>query len=86
MRTRAEWQAGHIPGVANIPLGELPDRYAEIPKGRPIVVHCQGGSRSAIAAGLLQAQGRTEVLNLLGGFAEWNRAGQPVEREGAQRG
>jgi hydroxyacylglutathione hydrolase len=82
VRTRAEWEAGHIPGVANIPLGELPDRYAEIPQGRPIVVHCQGGSRSAIAASLLQAQGRTEVLNLLGGFGEWDRAGQPVEREG----
>lgn len=84
VRTRAEWERGHIPGTVHIPLGDLPARGAELPNGRPLVVHCQGGSRSAIAASLLQAQGRTEVLNLLGGFAEWERAGQPVEKEGAR--
>jgi hydroxyacylglutathione hydrolase len=81
VRSRAEWEAGHIPGVVNIPAGEIPDRMDELPQGRPIVVHCQGGTRSAIAASLLNARGVTEVLDLPGGFTEWEREALPVERD-----
>jgi len=51
-------------------------------------VHCQGGTRSAIAASVLQARGFTNVVNLTGGFAEWQAGGHPVEegREGALQG
>jgi len=45
-----------------------------------IAVHCQGGLRSAIAAGLLDAHGRPDVLDLQGGFGAWQQAGLPVER------
>lgn len=81
VRGRAEWKAGHISGVENIPLGELADRLSELGEGRPIAVHCQGGSRSAIAASLLQASGMENVVNVTGGFAEWQRAGLPAAKE-----
>jgi hydroxyacylglutathione hydrolase len=81
VRSRAEWEAGHIPGVVNIFAGEIADRMDELPKGRPLVVHCQGGTRSAIAASLLNARGITDVLDLPGGFAEWEREGLPVTRD-----
>ncbi len=81
VRSRAEWEAGHIPGVLNIPAGEIADRMDELPQGRPIVVHCQGGTRSAIAASLLDARGVTEVLDMPGGFTEWEKQGLPVERD-----
>ena len=58
VRTAAEWSAGHLPGAVNIPLGELPSRVGELPRGRPLVVHCQAGGRAAIAASLLQRAGR----------------------------
>jgi hydroxyacylglutathione hydrolase len=80
VRSRAEWQAGHAPGAKHIPLGYLPERVAEIPPGVPVVVHCQGGSRSAIAASLLHRAGVSEVLELPEGFAGWEAAGLPVER------
>ena len=79
VRGGAEWRAGHIPGVPNLPLAELPSRLAEVPAGRPLVLHCQGGGRSHIAATLLQNQG-FEVANLAGGFGAWEREGLAVER------
>jgi hydroxyacylglutathione hydrolase len=46
------------------------------------VVHCQSGSRAAIAASLLRARGIVDVRIFSGGFAEWSKAGYPVERLG----
>ncbi len=80
VRGATEWEAGRLPGVPNIPLGYLTERLGEIPQNKPIVVQCQGGARSAIAASVLRAKGLENVVNLVGGFAGWQAAGQPVER------
>jgi hydroxyacylglutathione hydrolase len=80
VRGHAEWESGRIPGVPNIPLGYLEDRLDELPTDRPLVVHCLSGARSAIATSLLQAHGRSDVLNLAGGYDAWARQGRPVER------
>jgi hydroxyacylglutathione hydrolase len=79
VRGQAEWEEGHLRGTRNIPVGYLPSRLAEIPKDRPFVVHCQGGTRSAIAASVLQSNGFTNVINFPGGFSEWQRSGLPTE-------
>jgi hydroxyacylglutathione hydrolase len=81
VRGRSEWEAGHLPGVPNIPVGYLTDHLRDIPRSKPVVVHCQSGARSAIAASVLQASGLTNVINLAGGFAEWQKQKLPVERE-----
>jgi hydroxyacylglutathione hydrolase len=81
VRGAGEWEAGHLPGVTNIPLGYLLDRLDELPPERPLVVHCQSGARSAIAASLLASRGITDVINLDGGFGRWHAEGNPVERE-----
>jgi hydroxyacylglutathione hydrolase len=80
VRGGAEWAAGHLPNVRNIPLGYLTDRLNDVPRDKPVVVHCQAGSRSAIAASVLRARGLTNVMNLTGGFAAWQKAGHPTER------
>ena len=79
VRARSEWEAGHIPGAVHIPLPELEARLAEVPEGREVVMQCQGGGRSAIAASLVQARGRASVANLSGGYGAWMAAGLPVE-------
>ena len=80
VRNRSEWNAGHPAGVPNIPLSELPERLAELPPGEPLAVICQSGARSPIGASLLLARGRHAVINVRGGFAEWERNGLTVER------
>src|SRR5262245_55200481 len=83
VRSAEERQAGDIPGAQHIPLGELAGKASTLPRERPLIVHCQGGARSAIAASLLQAEGLPDVLNLAGGFNEWRAAGLPVEEHPA---
>ena len=71
VRNDNEWNEGHIPNARHIPLGQLAMRINELPAGGDIVVHCQGGGRSSIAASLLQKLGRKNVSNLTGGFKAW---------------
>jgi hydroxyacylglutathione hydrolase len=85
VRGRAEWEAGHLPGVRNIPVGNLTDHLAELPTDRPVIVHCQGGARSAIAASVLEARGLTNVVNLVGGYAAWQQAGLPTTRDATEQ-
>lgn len=80
VRGASEWNEGHIASAEHMFLGELASRVAEVPLDTPIAVHCQGGTRSAIAASILQAHGFTDVANVAGGIQAWQAAGFPVER------
>ncbi len=77
VRSDKEREAGAIEGSAHIPLGHLEERLAEAPAG-PLVVHCQGGYRSAIAASLLRKHGRDDVTDLVGGYKAWAASKAPV--------
>lgn len=79
VRAEKEWMAGHIEGSLNIPLNHLEDRIAEIPRDKPIAVHCQGGYRSSIAASLLERAGLEGVMDLVGGFKAWEVSRLPLE-------
>ncbi len=78
VRGRGEWNAGHLSGSTNIPLGELLQCLDTIPAGRPLVVHCQTGARAAIAASILHAHALPARL-YGGGLAEWSAAGHPTK-------
>ena len=71
VRNDNEWSDGHIPSAVHIPLGRLPERLNEVPADTPIVLQCQTGARSSIAASLLQKMGRRQVTNLAGGYSRW---------------
>jgi hydroxyacylglutathione hydrolase len=79
VRAETERRESRVPGSEHVMLGYLPDHVDDLPRDRPVVVHCAVGSRSAIAAALLQSRGVTNVVNLLGGIEAWQRAGLPVE-------
>jgi rhodanese-related sulfurtransferase len=74
---------GRIAGSQWIPLPELESRSGEIPTGKPAVVVCHSGSRSALATQQLLKAGRDQVANLRGGLSRWGDEGYPLERVSA---
>jgi sulfur dioxygenase len=73
---------GHIPGSRLMPLRQLPHQTGELTpfKGKPIVLVCRAGVRSATAAALLTGLGFEQVYNLRGGMLAWNKEQLPIER------
>ncbi|GHO77720.1 MBL fold hydrolase [Ktedonobacter sp. SOSP1-85] len=78
IRSRDEYVAGHIQGSQHIHLGSLRQHLQEISPEKPIVVQCQGGARSPIGASLLEAHSYPQVMDLVGGLLQWQKAGYPV--------
>lgn len=67
VRTVTEFKRGKIDGFINIPLDSLRARIDEIPKDKPVYVHCHSGLRSYIACRILQGNGY-DCYNLAGGW------------------
>ena len=86
VRSEKEWNSGHIPGSLNVPLNHLREKIASLPADRMIVVHCEGGYRSAIAASLFAQTGHARVMDLVGGFKAWAASQLPVEKGTAAEG
>jgi phage shock protein E len=63
VRSEAEFQSGAYRGAINVPLQVLSGKLDRIPKGRPVVVYCTSGSRSAMAVRLLKKAGYQDVCN-----------------------
>lgn len=80
VRGAADWNSGHIPGSALIPLDELAGRLGEVPTDREIVVVCTMGVRSAEGGRILVEAGFWPVACLGGGLREWAAAGYPLEK------
>ena len=79
VRDPHEWhEDGVVPGAIQIPLGELPDRLAMIPRDGPVTVMCRSGRRAGIAASLLDAAGVDVRLIAHGGAPDWPAAGPPA--------
>lgn len=68
VRPPAMFQAGHIKGAVNIPMGQLRERAGEIPRDAPVYVSCRIGQTSYNAVRALQGMGFDNVANVSGGF------------------
>ncbi len=76
-----EYVAGHAPTAVNIPLSELVERVAEVPRVGEVYIICESGGRSAQACQWLAGQGVT-AINVLGGTSAWRSAGLPLAMGG----
>ena len=58
VRTKGEYNSGHIKGAINIPLDQVRNRVGELQqKRKPVITCCRSGNRSGIAKGILQSAG-----------------------------
>lgn len=69
VRTSAEWRAGHIEGATHMPLARLPEKIGALDPSTPVLVYCQAGVRSLVAASALRRRGFASVSSLAGGYA-----------------
>ena len=67
VRTVEEHEKASVPGFLNIPLHELRSRLTEIPKDKPVYVHCHSGLRSYVANRILAGNGY-DCYNISGGY------------------
>jgi rhodanese-related sulfurtransferase len=63
VRTKREFQDGHIKSSVNIPLNNLKDQLSKLNKNKPVITCCASGSRSAVAKRILISAGFSEVHN-----------------------
>lgn len=73
VRTDKEFERGHIPGAAHVPLAEIGDRIKKLKKDKELVVYCQNGNRSIWAIKRLMGMGYKNLSNLKGGYNAWKR-------------
>jgi rhodanese-related sulfurtransferase len=79
VREPYEWDAGHIDGSVHIPLAQVMagQEQGQLDAVRPVVVVCKSGTRSELAALMLQARG-FKAENFEGGAEAWIAAGLPL--------
>jgi molybdopterin/thiamine biosynthesis adenylyltransferase/rhodanese-related sulfurtransferase len=82
VREQQEWDESHIPGARHVPRGYLEQRIgraAPDPDQR-VILYCQSGNRSAIAAkSLIEDLGYTNVESMNGGITLWKQRNFPLE-------
>ncbi|MDO9551372.1 rhodanese-like domain-containing protein [Rhodonellum sp.] len=71
VRGVSEFKKGHIEGADNLFLGKLYQNLDKVSKDKPVIIHCQGGARAAIAYSVLKANGFDNIENYAGGWNDW---------------
>jgi sulfur-carrier protein adenylyltransferase/sulfurtransferase len=74
-----EYEDAHIHGGHLIPLGQVPERLAEIDPAVRAIIYCRSGGRSGKAVGVLRDRGYDKAVNLKGGILAWINAQLPTE-------
>ncbi len=77
VRERDEFEDVRVPDAVLLPMSEFAERFAELPRDRPLLVMCAAGSRSLAATGHLVRSGY-DAVNVVGGIIAWQKAGLPV--------
>ena len=80
VRDPQEYNLGKITGAVTISRGNLEKNVeGQVPRGKPVVVYCANGNRSAFAADVLSVMGYADVRSLREGFSGWVAEGGEVE-------
>jgi rhodanese-related sulfurtransferase len=79
VRTTREFAGYHIAGAQHVPLDDIRRNATALPEGDNLIFVCEVGGRSAYAASLAAASGRSRIYNLDGGMQAWLHAGLPTD-------
>jgi len=80
IRTKKEWETGHIANAKHIPLADLEHRITELQKykSRPVIVVCNLGQSAGSACKKLMGLGFENVVRMQGGITEWKNQSLPL--------
>src|SRR5688572_1334306 len=78
VREPAEVAICAIPGSSHIPMRQIPESLADLPRDRLILVQCHHGGRSLRVTQYLRASGFTQVSNVAGGIDAWAQEIDPT--------
>ncbi|MEE8571586.1 MAG: rhodanese-like domain-containing protein, partial [Candidatus Bathyarchaeia archaeon] len=78
VRTREEYDSGHIEGAILIPVSELEGRIIELSKEEELLIYCRTGNRSSNSVNILKANGYTKIFHMNDGIIAWIQAGYPT--------
>ena len=83
VRTRSEYESGHVPGAININIADpnFPVMLQELDKSAPVLVYCRTGRRSGVAVNIMNGMGFTNILHMKDGWSAWEKANLPVDHE-----
>ena len=80
VRTEPEYQMHRIAGAFLLPVDEIEARHCELDTEATYLVTCEHGIRSVATCEFLTAMGFVNLINLVGGMAQWVGEGLPAER------
>ena len=78
VREPGEFTGGHVPGAVNRPLSGFDPQ--QLPSGKPVILICRSGGRSAQALSKARAAGRDDLRHYAGGTMGWQARGGAIER------
>jgi hydroxyacylglutathione hydrolase len=77
VRTKSEYEAGHLEGSSQLHAGRVMNHLNDLPKDKPIIVHCQTGARATVVTSALRAAGY-DATELEGSYAAYAKETETV--------
>lgn len=81
VRKHGEWNISHLKAATFLPLTEFPGNLQQLDKRKTYIVHCGGGYRSMVAISIMKNHGFKDLINVLGGFGQMQKAGLEIVTE-----
>ena len=83
IRSKKDWETGHITNAIHIPFADLKNRQGELAKhkSKPVVVICNMGQTAGAAVKMLKTDGFENVMRMRGGMTEWKSQNLPIVKK-----
>ncbi len=82
VRSPGEYSAGHLPGAVNVDYNgkDFAGEVGKLDTSKTYLVYCTVGGRASKAAEQMKKSGFRSIMEMQGGYPDWEKAGYPVEK------